>query len=100
MSGSANAGGGAGRTFPEKYEGAAGGAQLVVSQNARAPKKPLQLDENTARVTTPRNEEPEINLGCGPTHRIIPRGGTNQGRPTWEDRDHAECDTQKNECVE
>ena len=27
-------------------------------------------------------------MGCGPTHKRIPRGGINQGRPTWEEKEY------------
>jgi hypothetical protein len=88
LSGSANAGAVVALAdFPRSAPGGLGRATGLVL-NCRGPQKAVAIDGNTARVTTPRNEEPDIDLGCGPTHRRIPRGGINQGRPTWEDREH------------
>ena len=59
--------------FPKINEGA---ARLVL--NARPQNSSFQTNIS-AYFWDPRNKEPEINLGCGPTHKRIPRGGINQG---------------------
>ena len=66
------------RIFLEVKGGGSLGAELAW------PPKMMQIRRSESagfkhRVT----DEPESNNRCGPTHRKIPRGGIDQGRPTW-----------------
>ena len=43
----------------------------------------IRRSESAGVLNTAQLMEPESNNKRGPTHRKIPRGGINPGRPTW-----------------